>query len=315
MPALIISTMAPDKKQFYLLKSFNTIPLDGDENGWLGRVVRDYDLPLQNYLLSSVSGIEYHKREFPDFSKKLESTKSTSLKGTLLEILGGEWTKRGTISGEVKASTVTHYWMSNVDQAVLQLKEKAGYQQQLDDWLTSGGAPVYMIVGYLVAENIQVAEAEKSERQRGPNATLPAAVVSAAAGVPLPVDVMLVDVSGRMESTSTGTLSITVGGKAIFAVQYRSLRKAFFTVKRKVGFGPQGPRSFGDVESEQGQEDIEQRNNEPSLILDSDPILNVLEDVSSKEIGLEDYDEFSFVFDEDAEDDGDDDGSETSDGP
>jgi hypothetical protein len=166
-----------------------------------------------------------------------------------------------------------------------------------------------------VAENIQVAEAEKSERQRGPNATLPAAVVSAAAGVPLPVDVMLVDVSGRMESTSTGTLSITVGGKAIFAVQYRSLRKAFFTVKRKVGFGPQGPRSFGDVESEQGQEDIEQRNNEPSLILDSDPILNVLEDVSSKEIGLEDYDEFSFVFDEDAEDDGDDDGSETSDGP
>lgn len=51
--------------------------------------------------------------------------------------------------------------------------------------------------------------------------------------------------------------------------------------------------------------------------------MNVLEDVSSKEIGLEDYDEFSFVFDEDAEeddendenDDGDDDGSETSDGP
>jgi hypothetical protein len=287
--------MAPSKKQFYLLDTYNVITLEKDSKLWLGRVVQDYAKPIQGYAPTKKDApIHPHSgpSEILDFSKLLDSTKSTAVRAKLMNFFSGKVEGIDTVSKNVSAKKVWRYVLKDVDgvfkKAIVD-EEVAG---RLHDWLSLFGRQAYIITGFLVAEEVKFEDSDNTVRKGTLDAD-PGAAVAAAFGA---LGLEGVSASGGFDVSheKKGDMKATVA-KSIFAVEYRSLRKRFLAKEGKdvgLGFGPQGPAAFGG--EEEGERVGEMTTT--GFELDGDTVKDMLEDLGADGVELEEYGDFSIVI-------------------
>jgi hypothetical protein len=307
--------MARAEKQFYLLNTFCSIPINvaGEELQWLGCILKNLDDPYEGFLSRPaehlLSESDYYNVPFSDTDALIKRTKSTTLKGTLLNWLGNKHERKGETTGSFAGKKVDLYRLQNDEDLFQGMLKADGYRVRLDPWLSRTGVPPYLVVGFLVAgackddskdagkdgadkDAVVLDNQHKISSTDGVTVDVPASAITVpTTGIPVPGNV-----GGGIEILYTEEVKIKASpqGRSIFALQCRAIRRELFSSTRpKLKKGPQGDKAFGGA-----KEPLESQEIDEQIVLGLSPVSELLAELGA-DVSTEEFDEYELVFNED----------------
>lgn len=242
-------------KSFYLLEHFQTYPVTNAE-AWLGRVVNDFRRPVAGYTPRTdlSGGFKWHID--PDFSNVeavIESISSDAVKLSLLDVFGishQDFRSRGNI---FRSRKVARYRVHHDAEVLEKVMRDPDVTSDLDKWGFSIWHPLYLIVGFLVADEVKF-DAKLAKDFRQAAQVDPIQIAGLASGVTPALILPPSEVGASYSRGSRDNLSAVANGTRIFAIEYRSFRKRLGGSTSKAAslhkHGPQGDRMFSSKDSD-----------------------------------------------------------------
>ncbi|KAL8787689.1 MAG: hypothetical protein Q9195_007645 [Heterodermia aff. obscurata] len=281
------------EESFYLLPPLKTIAVDSSEppRRWIGRIVKSYSDPVANYTPqgATAEAVINEDAGFRSVEQIIDNTRSKSARLQLADMFTVSHSRSKTQSPHFETSRVVHRIKLRQEEdyltRVLGLDE---VKVQMKKWHRLN-APVFLIVGLLVADQINYAEFKDEMLEKAIEGKPPSGLVSLAVGSPVPMP----DVAGASISKSLKEqrqTRLTAIGKRIFAIEYRVLTKRLLSMSGQLDMRPggiRGDRSFGKAEDTMN-EVVEEQQTE--VFPDPDPLAEVIDD--------EDVEEYCFNVDD-----------------
>lgn len=234
-----------DKLTFYLLKQLNFI--NDDATKWLGRIVKEYDSPIANSVpadptLYLPTPDHVYNTSIANATALLKASSSQKFKTVLANVLDGNYERTGTREANVVTKKLTRWRIRNDEEVLAKLLADESVKTRVSTWLSLMGKPVYFIVGVLVAEDIDTSAKTSASRTIGGNVDVPIIdIATAAAGVPLPLNLGGISFEENTSRSSDYEVQGQSQGTQIFAMEYKMLRRRLFSLSGKVedkGYGP-----------------------------------------------------------------------------
>lgn len=200
----------------------------------LGRLVLDPKYPNQDFCQPSLPS-DVATQRFENFQETLERSRNTRLEIKLLSLLSL------TPSAPRKSSTTITSRLC----VIHQLREPNAYfsracgEESVRSWLEEGSRSlydnVYLVCGFKTLTDAEVAVSRSSGAEVEVSAGVSASLITAAAGVPVPIltDSGL-DVSVGFSSANerSGSSGYTATGEHVYAVQYRKIKFSMFSSRK-----------------------------------------------------------------------------------
>jgi len=234
-----------DKLTFYLLKQLNFI--NDDPTKWLGRIVKEYDSPIANSIPSDPSIYiptpgHIYNTSIANATTLLKASSSQKFKTVLANVLGGSYERAGAKEVNVVTKKLTRWRIRNDEEVLAKLLADESVKTRLSAWLSLMGQPVYFVVGVLVAEDIDTSAKTSASRSIGGMVDVPVIdIATAAAGVPLPLNLGGISFEKKTTRSSDYEVQGQSQGSQIFAMEYKVLKRRLFSLSGKVedkGYGP-----------------------------------------------------------------------------
>ena len=267
-------------RKFYLLPPLNTLPV-GDPHQWIGRIVKSYGDPDENFTPHNVpTGLRKSIRDdkgFCHIEEIIESQKGRSLGVSLADMLRFKVSNTEVAAPQFYSPKVRRLKLRQEDpnrQMILALDE---VKAQLKEW-HSLKHPVYFIVGVLVADHIGYAEKSSTEKINEYGVKPPSQLASLAAGFPTPLP-DVVDLNLANSAAHRCGTKLTAVGTRIFAIEYRVLVKRLLSTSGKIDVRPggiRGERTFSD--SDIPDENLDTEYQQREVVADPDPLPDVIEE-------------------------------------
>jgi hypothetical protein len=292
-------------KTFYLLEPFHTIPVE-ENNAWLGRIVKDFRNPRAGYTPDDPSSAIASLDDDPNFSNVgaiIQSSSSKNFRIALQDMLGLSGHHSNTLEPTFHTRKVRRIRLHNDDGCLDKILDVEETRSKVlgKGWLGIQ-RPVYFIVGLLITDKVNYvtkgAEKKQLSVKVSPSQAIAAALAGGAAPAALP-GADAVTFSGSARNSSSTEVKLTATGMRIFAVEYRVLRKTFFSsdeveMKRH---NEAGPRTFAAGDDDQKAMAAQPGN---AVKVDDGLKITLAPDPLSE---LEDTEERSFVIEKDLEED------------
>jgi hypothetical protein len=288
-------------KSFYLLEPFHTIPVE-ENNAWLGRIVKDFSNPRAGYTPDEPSSAIASLDDDPNFSNIgaiIQSSSSQKFRIALQEMLGLSSHHSKTLEPTFHTRNVRRIRLHNDDEClenVLNLGETRSEVLQ-KGWLGIQ-RPVHFVVGFLITDNVEYVTKEAEKKQLDFKVSPCQGVAAAFAGGPASTGFPGADavtVSGSAENESSTVVKLTATGTRIFAVEYRVLRKTFFSSHKiqMMRHNETGPRTFAPADDDPTAKttqlgDTVKADDGLEITLAPDP-LSELEDTGGRSFVVENY--------------------------
>lgn len=200
----------------------------------LGRLVLDPKYPNQDFCQPSLPS-DVATQRFENFQETLERSRNTQLEIKLLSLLSL------TPSALRKSSTTITSRLC----VIHQLREPNAYftaacgEKSVRSWLEEGSRSlydnVYLVCGFKTLTDAEVAVSRSNGAEVEVSAGVSASLLTAAAGVPLPIltDSGL-DLSVGFSSANerSGSSGYTATGEHVYAVQYRKIKFSMFSSRK-----------------------------------------------------------------------------------
>ncbi|ORY17874.1 hypothetical protein BCR34DRAFT_555078 [Clohesyomyces aquaticus] len=300
-------------KQYYLLKGTNVIQLkDGEDEesfvrGILGRVVKDHDDPGRNFVPLKVdangAAMPADKTDFDEWNDLLSDTKTSHLKVAIEKLFNIHHEESNTHSRDLKTKKVRRHFATDVDTMVEQVRKSTEVREKLNRWLPRGGARVWVIVGFIMAEDIALTEKDGSSRDIGGGLEPPGPIHGQDA--PFKAE-------GNYKHTKDDDKFVKISKKSVIAIEYLALQRPRFTLRPDIDTvvrrGPGGPNAFGPGEEDDNDDahdgNVGGRDGDIEVI--KAPIVDVLKAVGHVDLESEACGEFSIAYDMDWDEEDDD---------
>lgn len=240
-----------EEKSFYLLRPFELIE-ESNASSWLGRVVKNFQIPSAGFLPADTSAIigKYDDISgFANVNSVLSQSKSSSVKIGLFDGLGFSRERKQDHTLGFQTTSLRRLRVANEGSILEKLLENAEYKEKIIQWSPLFGKPACLVVGLLIGKDVTFNTEIGTARSDGGQFSLPAGVIaSAAAAVPMPIsgNIGLDRSQGRSRNNK---LQVTVQGNWVIAVEYRTIRwRTRFVPGRGMSLeqGPQEDRSFSE---------------------------------------------------------------------
>jgi hypothetical protein len=200
----------------------------------LGRLVLDVNSPEQDYFdpKFSIDPDAIIVRQQLNFSEILQRTSGSKLHSFLTTILAVSYFKRDEKHLLINSLRNTTYQLKNSSNVFERMCEMDLTKKWIEKAIGRGRS-VYMIVGIQTLLDAELLELNVKEDGKAFDVTLPVdSVVSAAAGVPIPLTNLDVG-GGRSWNDKCGTLANFIApGEQVYAVQYRKVNFSWYSSKK-----------------------------------------------------------------------------------
>ena len=267
--------MMTKKNSFYLLETFQGIPVDKPED-WLARIVSDYSRPHAAFTPSEAREpyFESHTdRDFSDLERVLKDVHSTKIALSLLDVLDishEDFTSKKHTFRSRKVERLRIHHDAIVLERTLADPEVAS---DIEGWDLNVFSPMYFVVGLLVTSDITYNSSETSGHKTKAGID-PVNALGLATSVPAGVlPSAKIDAEDKHWESATAHTRAS-GKKRVFAVEYRSFRKHLRQQPGKVGklggYGPQGDRTFGATDQTDDDAEVQ-------VELDPEPFSDIME--------------------------------------
>ncbi|KAL4733183.1 hypothetical protein BDV11DRAFT_200537 [Aspergillus similis] len=289
-------------EQFYLLKGTNVIQLKEGEDekafveGILGRVVKNHEDPGRDFVRPDGAKLSVDKAEFDIWNHLLSSTKSANFKIAIQRIFNVQHEAATSQLSDLKTKRMTRHFLVDREEALDAIRRDAKIKEKLRRWLSRSGSRAWMIVGFLMAEDIE-SRYKNGGRQN----------MQAGFEIPGPAqgnDTVLKAQAGLEHMTDKDNF-IKASKTSVIGIEYLGLQRPRFTrgpdFDMMVRRGPRGPNTFGADDDEEHEEPTA----DGDIEMISSPAINILRAMGYDELEQESYGDFSFTFDVCSEDDND----------
>ncbi|KAH7371576.1 hypothetical protein BKA66DRAFT_572810 [Pyrenochaeta sp. MPI-SDFR-AT-0127] len=173
--------------EFVILKYQSWLDTAQFENKILGSIVKEFLRPTNNYVPDSP--LKYNSHDFQegimtDFALDNTHSKSHQANTNLKSVAGVSF--RGSIKSDVQLSgkRIRYKRLQQHDQFWTKLKADPNVKAIVPRWTSRYRAPVCLVVGIMICEDVELSFDETQSGEREANAQLPIRKITVAAGVP-----------------------------------------------------------------------------------------------------------------------------------
>jgi hypothetical protein len=207
------------------------LPRDSVE---LGRLVTNINDPLQDYCQLdplSLSDDSISTQCLENFNAILHVSKGSGLSAFLTQMLSGSWSVSRRATTDIAATAYETIQLGNCEEVL----RSACKSDPVRNWFERAARRrrnVYIVSGLKILVNARVRQTRVKTVDKGVSVQAPGLLITAATGVPIPLDNTLdVGVKRTFNNNSAEQGGYMASGEHIFAIQYRKVRMKEFSTK------------------------------------------------------------------------------------
>ncbi|KAH6702787.1 hypothetical protein BKA61DRAFT_619569 [Leptodontidium sp. MPI-SDFR-AT-0119] len=200
----------------------------------LGRLVTNIHDPVQDFYQPDPMPLArdaISTQRLENFSTILENTKGSSLSAFLTQMLSGTWSVSKGVTTDIAATTYETQQLGNCEELLHSTCKLASARS----WLERAARrkrDVYIICGLKILVDARIQQSLVKSSDRGGSVQVPGALITAAAGVPIPLDDTLdVGVERTLKKDTREKGEYLASGEHVFAIQYRKVKMGRFSTK------------------------------------------------------------------------------------
>jgi hypothetical protein len=266
-----ISTMKGDP-EFVILKHSTWLDAFKYETQILGSIVRQPLKPTNDYIPSNP--LQYNSFDLveptepmTDFALENTNTDAKHARATLASIANFEF--RGQVSESVKLAgkTITFKKLQQRGEFWKKIKADKVVSQKLPAWIhDSKGWPPCLVMGIMIAEDVELDFAGAADRSKDGNVELPIGkIATAAMGAPMPMNLGNMSADAGTSHGSSKEFKAKAPKRSIFALELQTVSLAkssrFWSSKRGLSLQDDGPefeegRLMGENEDDSDADDL-----------------------------------------------------------
>jgi hypothetical protein len=213
--------------EFVILKYQSWLDTAKFEDKILGSIVKEFLRPTNNYVPDTP--LKYNKHEFidgciTDFVLDNSGSKNNDATANLKSVAGVSF--KGSTENAVKLSgkLVRYKRLQQHDQFWPKLKEDPDVKAIVPNWTSRYRAPVCLVVGIMICEDVELSFEGKSSLERGGEVELPIGKITLAAGAPNPLgDAVDPQVNIGNNRQTVTIFKGKVGESRIFALELKKI--------------------------------------------------------------------------------------------
>lgn len=228
-----LSEMADDPV-YFLLKGPD-FPLGSEADHMLGRFVKSYGNPFKAYVPKDAlifNTEPVRTSSLTDFESIVQSTDHKSLLARLFAIFGFSAKSDNDTKIDLSGKQLRAKRLQQYEDMFERMVEDDEVSERLKKWLIPGGRPAFMIVSVLLWKDATLATESHSSTHISADAEIHLKDLSAAAGIPHPINPGKVAITSSNEHSADTSMKGDSKGWHVFAVEYRCVRRKLLS-----GFG------------------------------------------------------------------------------
>lgn len=178
---------------------------------------------------------EVATQRLENFHQVLQRTRGTRLELSLLNLLKVAPSNPAGFSTTVTATRCVTYQLRNASTYFSAVCQQSKVRAWLDKESRRPSSTVYLVCGFKTLIDARLDLERHRGTDLGVTASLPAAVIASAAGVPAPIPLDSgLDISGSVTLTneSSEEVGYNAVGEQVFAVQYRKIHFSWFSTQK-----------------------------------------------------------------------------------
>ncbi|KAF1954307.1 hypothetical protein CC80DRAFT_493812 [Byssothecium circinans] len=251
--------------EFVILKYQSWLDTAKFENKILGSIVKEFLRPTNNYVPDSPlkhNSHDFQEGTVTDFVLDNTGSKSHEASASLKSVAGISFKGSTESSLQLSGKLIRYKRLQQHDQFWAKLKVNPDVKAIVPRWTSRYRAPVCLVVGIMICEDVELSFDETQSREREANGQLPIGKITLAAGVPNPVGDAVDPLVGFSSNRQVVTIfKGKINESRIFALELKKVTTEGWIQKdlRLRSQGPDvDPTRVAAGESDEEDEDDEQ---------------------------------------------------------